>query len=376
MSAAVGLPGDAGSVRAAWVEGAVIVNGRALPGLPDLTRGSAAHGSADAWPRALAVVPADAVLGTADLVAMAGSWQREIGGLRFTPRFAAAPGSVFVVARRDPASGVWAECARVAVPGGPPPRLTTVVSIDPGGGEVPANLLRFAVTFSHEMPEGSSAGQLRLLDANGTEIAGALYDLPPELWDRSRRRLTALLEPGRIKRGLQPNAVVGAPLVEGATVTFSVGSGLLDARGALLSTGASRSFRVAAPVRSRVDPARWELRWAACGASRGCVLGGDALVVRFERPLDRALALSCIRLRDGRGHPVPGMVSVSSDGSEWAFAPAAITASASRADWRLHIATRLEDLAGNSVRRVFDRDLRLREDDGIDAAEVVRALPA
>ncbi|MEA9986584.1 hypothetical protein [Subtercola sp. RTI3] len=227
MSAAGGLPGDAGSVRAAWVEGAVIVNGRALPGLPDLTRGSAAHGSAahrsaahgsaahgsaDARPHALAVVPADAVLGTADLVAMAGSWQREIGGLRFTPRFAAAPGSVFVVARRDPASGVWAECARVAVPGGPPPRLTTVVSIDPGGGEVPANLLRFAVTFSHEMSEGSSAGQLRLLDANGTEIAGALYDLPPELWDRSRRRLTVLLEPGRIKRGLQPNAVVGALL--------------------------------------------------------------------------------------------------------------------------------------------------------------------
>ncbi|MEA9986583.1 hypothetical protein [Subtercola sp. RTI3] len=99
-------------------------------------------------------------------------------------------------------------------------------------------------------------------------------------------------------------------------------------------------------------------------------------MVRFERPLDRALALSCIRLRDGLGHPVPGMVSVSSDGSEWSFAPAAITASASRADWRLHIATRLEDLAGNSVRRVFDRDLRLREDDGIDAAEVVRALPA
>ncbi|BDZ51353.1 hypothetical protein GCM10025867_35940 [Frondihabitans sucicola] len=37
----------------------------------------------------------------------------------------------------------------------------------------------------------------------------------------------------------------------------------------------------------------------------------------------------------------------------------------------VHVDVRLEDFAGNSVRRVFDRDLGARGDDGIDAAEVV-----
>ncbi len=39
-------------------------------------------------------------------------------------------------------------------------------------------------------------------------------------------------------------------------------------------------------------------------------------------------------------------------------------------DWKLRIDTRLEDLAGNSVRRVFDRDLARPADDGIGATEI------
>ena len=37
----------------------------------------------------------------------------------------------------------------------------------------------------------------------------------------------------------------------------------------------------------------------------------------------------------------------------------------------IHVDAALEDLAGNSVRRVFDRDLSLPQDDPLEVVEVV-----
>ena len=90
-----------------------------------------------------------------------------------------------------------------------------VESIDPDVDVLPANALRFAVSFSSEMEEGSAAGRIQLLDRYGSPLPGTLLEMPPELWDRDRRRLTVMLEPGRIKRGLQPHEQAGPPLQEG-----------------------------------------------------------------------------------------------------------------------------------------------------------------
>ena len=61
-----------------------------------------------------------------------------------------------------------------------------------------------------------------------------------------------------------------------------------------------------------------------------------------------------------------GHASLDESAQRWVFTPSA----ASR-DLTLHVDARLEDLAGNSVRSVFDRDLERPEDAGIDVSEVV-----
>ena len=291
-------------------------------------------------------------------VVTAGSWARLDGEARFTPRFAGVAGTTYVVLGRESADERWSELVRVLVPDVGLLPNAVVESIDPGGEWVPANLLRVSVTFSASMGEGSAAGRIHLLDEAGAEILGALMEMPPELWDREHRRLTILLEPGRIKRGLQPNLQAGPPLREGEKVTLVVDSDIRDARGASLRAGASRSYRVGAPVRSRVDPGLWQVRWPR--------EPNDPLVIGFDRPLDRALVQRCLRVVDGNGHPLPGRASLDADARHWAFTPADMSG-----DFALHIDTRLEDLAGNSVRRVFDRDLQHRGDDGIEAAVVV-----
>jgi hypothetical protein len=260
---------------------------------------------------------------------MAGSWNTTPHEARFTPRFVAVPGTDYViVARIDSA---WHELARVTRPALAGPPTTRVEKIEPDVDLVPANLLRFSITFSSAMEEGSAAGRIRLLDAAGHALDGTLLEFP-ELWDRDRRRLTVLIEPGRIKRGLQPNVQAGAPLREGETVTLVVDDAIRDAEGLPLSAGSRRTYRVGPAIRSRVDPHRWEVRWPS--------REDEQVVIGFDRPMDRAQTQRFIRMVDGR-----------------------------RA---LRVDTRLEDLAGNSVRRVFDHDLEGPDDDDeIDEGEII-----
>jgi hypothetical protein len=176
--------------------------------------------------------------------------------------------------------------------------------------------------------------------------------MDPELWDRQRRRLTLLLDPGRIKRGLVPNAEAGYPLVEGVPVAVRVDPAFRDAAGQPLRAGATRRYQVGPPVRARVNPTTWHLSYPAAGSS-------DALTVTFDRPLDHALLQRCLSINDSAGTRLPGHPSVGPYEHSWQFHP--------DSPWRagphtLIIDPRLEDLAGNSIRRVFDRDLTRAED--------------
>lgn len=327
-------------MHAEWRDGAIVV-------------------TSDRLPDALAVAPVSALALGAALVPTAGEWQRTAGTARFHPRFAPSPGAqLAVVTTLEPGASDWRVLARIRIPLGRSQPTTVVTAIRPGAPIVPENLLRFAVEFSAPMDEGSAAGRVHLVDGAGAEVEGALHPMPPELWDRARRRLTLLLEPGRIKRGLQPHEQAGPPLRHGEEVALVVDRDLRDAGGAPLVERASRIYRVGPPERRRIDPEAWTVTWPTRESSE--------LVVEFDRPLDRLLVRRYLRVADASGRPVPGAAVLEEDSRRWRFTPdAPLDVS------RVHVDARLEDLAGNSVRRVFDRDLRDRGDDGIDAAEVV-----
>jgi hypothetical protein len=309
-------------------------------------------------------VPAGALAVPAAIVPMSGRWDAEGDVLRFTPRLPFVREVTYALVERTGA-GSWTELARLSQRTVGIAATATVVAVHPAAGEVPENLLRLSVTFSAPMDEGSAAGAVHLVDSAGDDIPHALLPMPPELWDRPRRRLTLLLEPGRIKRGLVPNAALGAPLAHRTGFALVVDATIRDAEGAALTRGARRAYRVGPPVRGRVDPALWRVSWPTTGSR-------DALVVRFDRPLDAALSLRCVTVIDGDGRTVTGRSALDDGDARWTFlADAAWPAE----DVNLRIDAALEDLAGNSVRRVFDRDLD-READAPVAADHVILTPS
>ena len=174
-----------------------------------------------------------------------------------------------------------------------------------------------------------------------------------ELWDPpQRRRLTLLLDPGRIKRGLVPNRELGYPLAAGMTVRITVDPDFRDAKGQPLQAAAARRYRIGPALRSRIDPTAWRLTAPHAGTRA-------PLTVAFDRPLDDALLQNSLWVSDRAGNPLSGEADPCAEDRGWRFTPSLPW---HPAEYRLMVEPRLEDVAGNTRVRVFDRDVSMPED--------------
>jgi hypothetical protein len=167
-----------------------------------------------------------------------------------------------------------------------------------------------------------------------------------ELWDGEHRRLTVLLDPARIKRGLMAHRQSSYPLQTGHSFRLVVGAGFRDAGGAPLRSEAHRPYDVGADERRRVEPDAWTFR----SPSRQSL---EPLEVRFDRPLDHALLRRCLSVIGPAGRRIDGRVEVGPAERSWRLVPSEPW---SAGPHELVVDEILEDVAGNSVTRVFDRD--------------------
>jgi hypothetical protein len=272
---------------------------------------------------------------------MAGDVVRDGTDLCFVPRYPFVAGTTYTVS----VDGLGT--VDLTRPAPPPVPTTEVVAIHPTALVVPRNLLRCYVWFSAPMSEGYAAGHVSLADATGAAMPAALLPTEHELWDPDRRRLTVLLDPARIKRGLVAHEGLGYPLRAGEPFTLVVDAGLRDAAGNPLRTGARRDYRVSADERRLVEPTGWTLDMPPAGTV-------GYLRVAFDRSLDHALLSRCLRVTGPDGEAVDGEVEIGPEERWWRLTPARPWTAGPH---RIVVDPVLEDLAGNSVVRPFDRDL-------------------
>ena len=135
-----------------------------------------------------------------------------------------------------------------------------------------------------------------------------------ELWDGAHRRLTVLMDPARIKRGLPAHRHAGYPIRVGEPFRLVVDAGFRDARGAPLRTGIEKPYDVVPDERRRVDPADWKL-W---NPSRHTF---EPLEVSFDRPLDYALLSRCLHVVGPGGRRVVGAEDVGPEERSWRLTP-------------------------------------------------------
>ena len=271
--------------------------------------------------------------GPADAPPMLGRISVERDRVVFHPRFPLVPGLSYRVRVNDIEQTITIPKVAAAA-------VTHVAQIFPTSNEIPANQLKFYIDFSAPMSVGDVYRHIQLLDENGHEVQRAFLQTAHELWDSRRRRFTLILDPGRIKRGLRANLESGAPLREGGRYRLVIDDAWRDGDGNPLRETFTKSFLVVAADRTMPNPQAWRVIAPAAGST-------DPLRLHFDEPLDRAL-LDDIAVPD-----VEGAIEIADGETAWIFRP--------KQPWRegefaVHVPTRIEDRAGNTLQRLFDED--------------------
>lgn len=246
--------------------------------------------------------------------------------------------------------GVWLNNKRlsdIVIPDLAPNDRPTLLAVYPSSDSLPDNLLKIYLRFSRPMREGQSRQYVTLLK-NGTDtLPGVFLDLQPELWNADRTLLTLWLDPGRIKRDLDPNKRLGAPLQPGVRYQVVVSAAWPDEQGASLGTSTLKRFVTGQRDSLCPTPARWMIRQPQSDSKQ-------PLEVAFGEALDYSLLTETLRIVRENGTPVPGTWQLGDKENRSLFTPGGAW---QPGRYRLRIETRLEDLAGNNLNRPFDRDV-------------------
>lgn len=307
-----------------------------------------------AWPRILSVyVAGDAPRG--DIPPMLGTYSIRATALRFTPKYALKPGLRYRItfqpaAIGDPHAtefpGDRLVTVYVPIPAAARGEPTKAAAVYPSAATLPENQLRFYLHFSAPMSRGEVYERVRLLDEKGKPVAFPFLEIGEELWDQSGSRLTLLIDPGRIKRGLRPREEDGPVLEAGKKYKLVIDKRWRDASGQALATNFEKQFAVGPPNEKALDTAEWKVAPPPAGSK-------EPLVVRFPAPLDHALLERTIDVFSADGKLIAGEVTIGDEEKTWRFTP--------ERPWRagkheLAIDKTLEDLVGNRIGVPFEVD--------------------
>lgn len=279
---------------------------------------------------------------------MLGSCSVDAGRIVFRPRFPLRAGLKYTARLMAGESEI---VAALTLPEQADAPSTRVEAIYPSDDLLPANQLKFYLHFSAPMSIGEAYARLHLYDEAGREVPRPFLRLDAELWDPSRRRMTLLLDPGRIKRGLRSNLEDGPPLKEGGRYRLAIDREWRDGEGRALEAGYEKTFSVAADDRQTPDWRKWRI--VGPGAE-----GAGMLRLVFDEPMDRALLERMIEVCDESGERVSGRIEIADGEREWRFRP---DAAWREGRYEVRVDRRIEDRAGNSLERLFDADLREKE---------------
>ncbi|MEM1146266.1 MAG: hypothetical protein AAGA72_03450 [Pseudomonadota bacterium] len=222
---------------------------------------------------------------------------------------------------------------------------TSSVEVYPTGDVVPENLLRIYVYFPRPMSPRVGASDIELYDPDGKRIDNVFLPNRYDLWSADRTRLTLVLDPGRVKTGLNANEQLGRALHEGQTFTLNIPGALQDQQGCPLSQTTKKRYTVTAEDLDTPSPEEWTLSVPEIDTRQ-------ALSVDLTSPHDHISLAYRLRVFTEAGLPVAGALSVQEHESVWTFEPSEMW-KAER--YEVRIAAELEDLAGNRPGILFDR---------------------
>lgn len=263
--------------------------------------------------------------------------------------------------------------------------------IEPGIATVPANHLKFYLYCPEPMARGDIFRHIRLvtIDEEGTEIDEVVEPFREiELWDESATRLTLWFHPGRQKPGVNLNVEMGPILEEGKRYRLEISEEWRTETGRKLARPGRHEFRAGPEDKELPDRTLWFLHHPPAQSYHGAGhpnLDPNSLVLATGESLDPVSAAKSVSVRRNAnpfsviveaGFQGPPSVSAKPEHLHLVITPldeenGNLPAAWPPGKYEIVITPTLEDLAGNSLLRPFNRDLARDPDQEVRPEPVI-----
>jgi len=245
-----------------------------------------------------------------------------------------------------------------------------VEEVYPTTSQIPENILRFYVYFSEPIKDGSTIKSIHIFNEDNVEVnlydtnsssTGIFLETLEELWSPDYQRITLILDPGRVKTGLEANLELGRSFESGKKYTMEIDTEIEALSGEKLVKKFRKEFQVVSEDRIPPNDDNWKIVIPKENTF-------DPLRIEFNDILDHAQMISFIRVYDSSNSSLEGEVKFKNNESIWEFYS---NSKWEKGNYSIKIDVRLEDLAGNNIQGKFDRDAQADDLLYLDQKEIV-----
>lgn len=228
-------------------------------------------------------------------------------------------------------------------------KILSVKNLYPNSSELPSNLLKWYVEFSKPVNPTNIYDHIFLID-NKTQkkVDRALLPLETPLLSNDGKLLTLWIEPGRQKRDLGPNKRLGKVLEINESYTLIIDGNLKDTKGIPMKSDFRFTFKVSKADRTQPNINNWKFDLPKPKTK-------DALIIHLNDNLDYGSLTHNIKIYDNENNQVEGDFTIDSNNEKVMFRPFNKWKSIS---YVLKCNKLIEDVAGNNLERLFDRDVQ------------------
>ncbi|WP_143569698.1 hypothetical protein [Tenacibaculum agarivorans] len=224
-----------------------------------------------------------------------------------------------------------------------------VAEIYPKTSTLPSNFLKWYISFSTPVNPTHIYDHIRLINnTTKAKVDRAVLPLETPLLSDDSKLLTLWIEPGRQKRDLGPNTHLGEVLVEGESYTLAIDKNLKDTKGVPMNVDFKYSFRVIESDRTQPNIEQWRFILPKSNTKA-------PLIIHLNDVLDYGSLYHNLTIINNKGKVMDGVFAIETNKQQIVFTPSKYWNSDA---YILKCNPLIEDISGNNLERLFDRDLQ------------------
>ncbi|MFT5890937.1 MAG: hypothetical protein ACI9Y7_001036 [Dokdonia sp.] len=226
-----------------------------------------------------------------------------------------------------------------------------IEAIYPNTTTLPSNFLKWYIRFSKPVNPSKIYEHIHLIDnRTNTKVDRALLPLETPLVSDDGTLLTIWIEPGRQKRDLGPNKRLGEVLIPGVSYTLVIDKDLKDHQGIPMNMAYTHSFTVGTSDRVKPTISSWKFELPTLHTK-------EPLHINFQEFLDYGSLQNGLHIIDTSGNKLEGEFLINSNQKSIIFTP---LSNWNKETYIIYCKPIIEDLSGNNLERLFDRDITLK----------------